>query len=108
MKKNNNRTRKKLKYTLLAVTAEILESSLLQKIIEKLAQRRPDTGHSDMPMPEGWKAVETSTIEAHVNGDLVCMNKRSISSVEFSSVFMFTCSKAQGEKYNFCWVNSLN
>ena len=54
----------------LAVSVTIDEIPLLKNMVEKLAHRRYDIGYGSLPMPKGWKGLETSTTETYVSGNL--------------------------------------
>ena len=53
----------------LAITATLADPHILKNLVEQLAKRRHDIGYSLEKVEPGWRAIETSSIEAHVSGD---------------------------------------
>jgi len=92
----------------LAITATFIEPRLLKNLIEKLANRRHDTGYSFQKMMPAWKAIETSSIEAYVSGDIIFSDKSDFIIMPFDTSFVFTCIKSKGAKYNLTWAVSLS
>jgi len=92
----------------LAVSITIDEIPLLKNMVEKLAHRRFDIGYADQPVPEGWKAVDPSSIEAYVSGNLDLLNKGEQLSLAYTTCFTFTCVKAAGGENTLTWINSLS
>ena len=92
----------------LAVSITIDEIPLLKNMVEKLAHRRYDIGYANEPMPEGLKAVETSSIESYVSGNLDLLNKGDRISIAYTTCFTFTCVKSAGSNNTLRWINSLS
>jgi hypothetical protein len=92
----------------LAVSVTIDEIPLLKNMVEKLAHRRYDIGYANEPMPDGLKAVETSSIESYVSGNLDLFDKEDQLSIAYTTCFTFTCIKAAGSDNTLRWVNSLS
>lgn len=92
----------------LAVSITIDEIPLLKNMVEKLAHRRFDIGYADQPMPEGWQAIDPSSIEAYVSGSLDLLNKDEQLSLAYTTCFTFTCIKVAGGENTLTWINSLS
>jgi len=92
----------------LAVSVTIDEIPLLKNMVEKMAHRRYDIGYANEPMPEGLKAVETSSIESYVSGNLDLLNKGDQISIAYTTCFTFTCVKSAGSDNTLKWINSLS
>ena len=106
--KNTNNSRQFESSSPLAVSITIDEIPLLKNLVEKLAHRRYDIGYADEPVPEGWKAVETSSIEAYISGSLDLLNREDELSLAYTTCFTFTCIKAAGGDNTLTWINSLS
>jgi hypothetical protein len=92
----------------LAVSATIDESSLLIDLVEKLANRRSDLGYCNQTAPTGWKAIETSSLEAYVSGNLDILNDDKHLALAYTTCFHFTCMKEKNGEYLLSWVSSLS
>jgi hypothetical protein len=92
----------------LAISTTLLEPSLLQCLVEKLASYRIDSGLSTAKIHEGWEAIETSSIEAYASGDIILTNQKGVNKISFDSCFVFTCTKTSTSEYNLVWGNSLS
>lgn len=92
----------------LATSASLNEPYLLKDMVETLAHRRQDIGYSLEKVQLGWRAIETSSIEAHVSGQISILGEADLVNMLFTSCFLFTCTKAKRQNYSLSWVNSLN
>jgi hypothetical protein len=92
----------------IAITATLMEPRLLKNLVEKLADRRNDPGYSLQKVQPGWKAIETSSIEAYVSGDIVFSDKTDFIVMPFDTSFLFTCIKSRRAEYNLTWAVSLS
>jgi hypothetical protein len=108
MKNLDKNSRKKETSSEISITAALCEQSLLQSVVEELAYRRIDIGYSNQIVPPGLTAVETSSIEAHVSGDMNISAKGDFLDVPFTTCFLFTCIKAKGSDYSLSWSSSLS
>ena len=52
------------------VNVTIQEERLLKNLVEQLSNRYYDNNYSLEKVPIGWNAIETSSIESYVNGDI--------------------------------------
>ena len=108
MKKPTNNTRKANTHSMIAITADLFEQSLLESLVEELAHRRVDIGYCRESVPVGSQAIETSSIEAHVSGEMNISNEVDALNMPFTTCFLFTCFKIKGAEYKFSWSNSLS
>jgi hypothetical protein len=92
----------------LGITATLADQHLLKNLVEQLAQRRRDTGYSFEKVEPGWRAIETSSIEAYVSGDTNISTGNSLTKIPFTTCFLFTCVKGKRQQYNLTWVRSLS
>ncbi len=108
MKKTNNKTNKQTPYSPVTIIASLEEPFMVKELVERLADRRYDIGYSCEAVPDGWEAIETSSIEAYVsvNLDLSAANDRINTS--FTTSFIFTCAKSMEGSYDLSWFNSLS
>lgn len=82
---------------------------LVQNLVERLAYRRYEIGYSHLPVPRGWKALETSSTEAYVSGTLVLdEHDEETINMPFITGFLFTCIKGKTEPYQLIWSASMN
>jgi hypothetical protein len=106
--KNSKNTGQPENSSPLAVSVTVDEAQLLKCLVEKLASRRGDTGYSNEAMPAGWEAVETSSIEAFVSGNMDVIGEEDHLSMSYITCFVFTCTKLPGGENYLSWVNSLS
>ena len=96
----------------LNVTANLNEPLLLKTVVESLASRHVDLGFDKTPVPNQWKAIETSCIQAYVLGNFDMQDKGLFAdeqiNVPFASCFLFTCIKAKHGLFNLEWSSSLS
>jgi hypothetical protein len=107
MKNRGNQNSKKMEKTI-AITATLVQPRLLTNLVEKLAHRRYDLGYSHEKVQLGWQAVETSSIEAHVSGDINFSANGETINMPFVTSFLFTCTKGRGQDYRLAWISSLS
>src|SRR5882757_11407562 len=89
----------------LAVSVTIDVAPLLKSLVEKLSWRRYDRGYSNEVMHPGWKAIETSTIEAYVSGCMDIQGKKEYVALAYTTCFSFTCAKSSGGENTLTWIN---
>jgi hypothetical protein len=92
----------------LGVSVTVDESPMLKDLVEKLAYRRTDIGYANEPMPSGWQAVETSSIEAFVSGCMDILEIGEHISLSYTTCFSFTCTKLAGGENTLSWTSSLS
>lgn len=104
MKKPGNESKKGV----IGISATLVQPGLLKNLVEELANRRPYKGYCYENLHAGWIAVDTSSLEAHVSGNISLLCKNDFISMPFVSCFLFTCTKGKGQAYNLVWVSSLS
>ena len=90
------------------ISIKLHKPGLLKNMVEKLADKRVDMGYCHEKMHLGWLAVETSSIEAFVSGNLNIANELEHIYSSFLTNFYFTCTKDKGEPYKLLWMSSLS
>lgn len=98
----------KIKNSDISIKTSLTDAGLLLCLVEMLADRRYDRGYCFEKVPVGWQAIETSTIEAHVNGDTILSRNDNVVNASFTSSFLFTCAKIKGQDHCFNWLCSLS
>ncbi|HLG38102.1 MAG TPA: hypothetical protein VI461_00490 [Chitinophagaceae bacterium] len=106
--KNSNDYRQPRNGSPLNISVTVDEASLLQSLVEKLAHRRYDTGYTSEVVPEGWTAIETSSIEAYVSGAMDISTDGQTIALAYTTCFSYTCTKQAGEENTLTWANSLS
>src|SRR3954471_24321800 len=99
---------KKIAYQDLSVKTTLPDVGLLLYLVEMLAERRTDAGFSRKRVPLGWQAMESSSIEAFVNGSTTLTNDYGTAETELTTSFLFTCLKGKANDYRFTWLSSLS
>lgn len=92
----------------LQIIAIIDQPGLLKDKIEQLAYRHHDPGYSIQNIPANRIALETSSVETHVSGNVVINNPDSQISMRFLSCFVFTCIRRKSGVYKLEWSSSLS
>ena len=90
------------------VAATIDELLFLQSIVTRLASKPYDFGHKRQHTLADWQAMETSSIEAYVSGQLSFTDPNEQINMPFTTAFLFTCTRLNKEGYDLSWVNSLS
>ena len=106
MKKNNRRAESN--QVIGDVTVSLSESKLLKSMVQELARFRQTEGFESEKAPEGWKSIESSSLEAYVSGDISVMVDGENVRPLFVASFLFTCVRPQEENYQLRWMNSLS
>ena len=91
-----------------AIIATLEEPDLLQILVEKLAECNVDIGYSLRQVQQGWKAIETSSIEVLASGGIDVSDKNDSAHTSFVTSFLFTCVKPTKGKYHLTWSHSLS
>ncbi len=93
----------------IAVNVTIQEERLLKNLVEQLSNRSCNNGYKFEKVPIGWNAIETSSIESYVNGDVNISTETGNIKMPFISNFLFTCSaKGKRNDYDLTWSSSLS
>lgn len=90
------------------LAARLDAPELVQNLVERLAYRRYEQGYSQLAVPAGWKALETSTTEAYISGTLEMDDNGEALRMPFITGFLFTCIKGSREPYQLIWSQSMN
>ena len=106
--KNSNDSRQPQNDAPLDISVTVDEASLLQSLVEKLAHRRYDNGYALEIVPDGWVAVETSSIEAYVSGTMDITTGRESIALAYTTCFSYTCTKQADGENILTWANSLS
>jgi hypothetical protein len=103
MKKPSNKNER----SQIAITATVEEPCMLQLLVETLAESHSDLGYYSKKVQPGWKAMETSSIEARVSGGINFSSDKNINT-PFVTCFLFSCRKVSNGRYELTWSNSLS
>jgi len=88
--------------------AKLGEAFLLKYVIESLAQRKTPAGyHLEKTGPEQI-AIESSSVEAFVSGNIYYITHNIQLSLPFTTSFLFTCIKTRRTGFSLNWVLSLS
>jgi hypothetical protein len=102
MKKPSNRNER----SQIDIIANVEDPCILQLLVETLAESKPNLPFRLKRVHQGWKALESSSIEARVSGSINFSQEKSVD-IPFVTCFLFTCTKGKG-KYELKWSNSLS
>ena len=97
----------------LHISASFDKPDFLEDLVEKLAQRRNETGYGKAKTPKGLEALEISSTEAYVSGDMALTyttdnNTEDRINMPFITCFLFTCKKGKDGLYKVAWSTSLS
>ena len=92
----------------LYISASLDQPLLLEKLVERLADRRYDIGYGKEKVPVDLIALETSSAETYVSGTLSFVEKDENINIPFITRFMFTCTKENEGCYKLAWSASLS
>jgi len=98
---------RKNKRTQLAITASMEETCMLQLLVETLAETKTPHAYARPRVERGWRAIDTSSLEARVSGVVNLSDKKTINK-HFVTGFVFTCIREKKGKYDLTWSNSLS
>ena len=97
----------------LLISTSFDQSDLLENMIKKLVNRKPDYGITGLKMPDGLKAIDSSATEVYVSGTvdfnyLITENREDYIRMPFITSFLFTCIKTKKSKFQLAWSSSLS
>lgn len=92
----------------LKITATLDKPTLIEDMVEKLADRRIDVGYSNALVPQELKAVDTSSTETYVSGTIALKDNDETINMPFITCFIFTCIKGKEKPYKLEWASSLS
>ena len=90
------------------ITATIDQPGFLEDMVEKLAYRRNDIGYGKQIMPDNREALETSSTEAYVSGNMEIDSADEHIYMPFITSFLFTCIKGKDGVYKMEWGASMS
>lgn len=94
--------------SVLAIRSTLAERPLLVKLVESLACRNYSCNQQFGKVPTGSAAIETSSLEAFVSGDLNLSSPSEQVHQPFITSLLFTCIRMKGQNYNLRWISSLS
>lgn len=106
MRKENNKG--KNVHDPLKVNITLDEIRFLQGLLENLADRKKDLGFSEQAVPGDYAAIETSSVEAYISGDIRLSDEVLRITAPYITGFLFTCTKDKGGIYQMTWLSSLS
>lgn len=106
MKKSKNKL--KIETPSISITATLEEADIMKCLIEEIACCRFEMGYNLEKVQPGWQAIETSSLEADVSGNLNLSEKTGLINMSFGTCFLFTCIKEEGNEYSLNWASSLS
>ncbi len=93
----------------LYITASFDKPELVENIAEELASRRYDVGYGKARVPNKWVAIETSSVETYVTGNMeIIVDEKSKIRIPFITCFLFSCTKGKNNPYKMDWSISFS
>lgn len=89
------------------IDANVEDPSLLQLLVETLAECNPGFNNSYKKVQRGWRSIKTSTIQTRVSGKITFASRKN-KSLHYATCFVFTCTKELKGKYDLTWSSSLS
>lgn len=108
MKNLNHRKNHRHEDPAYKISAKLHQPSILKNLVEILADGKAGFGYRYEKVQPGWQAVDTSSVEVFVSGDLNISSKIEHIYTSFLTNFFFTCKKDKGETYKLLWISSLS
>ena len=91
------------------LVASVDKPDVLEDIIEKLAIRPNDRGYVKASIPQAWRALDTSSVEAYMSGNIQFdYNESSRINIPYTTGFVFSCIKEKSGPYDLKWSFSLS
>jgi hypothetical protein len=97
--KNEKKTRVRQANSKLTVTATIDEQLFLEELVKHLAEGHMDKGYCEEKVQLGWVAVDTTSIEAYVSGNIILSESGEPLRLAYTTSFLFTCAKEYKQDY---------
>jgi hypothetical protein len=85
---------------LLTVSATIDDQILLEEFVKYLACGRNKMNNSRERTQLGWKAIDTSSLEAYVSGNMIISDENEPVRLAYTTGFLFTCIKEYKQEYS--------
>jgi hypothetical protein len=82
------------------ISAMIDDQILLEEFVKYLACGRNKMNYSGETVQEGWKAIDSSSLEAYVSGNMIISTDDEPISLAYTTGFLFTCIKENHQDYS--------
>jgi hypothetical protein len=92
----------------LHISTTLDQQSLLENMVEKLASGHFDIGYGKEKMPRNFEALETSSTETYLSGNIALSDKDENINMPYITSFLFTCIKGKRNLYKLTWASSLS
>lgn len=98
----------------LNISAAFDQPEFLQDLVERLADRRYETGFRSQTIPAKHHSFESSTVETYVSGiigiDIPVETETGEERINmpFTTSFLFTCIKGKQKNFKMEWVLSMS
>lgn len=92
----------------ISISTKLHKPRILKNMVEVLAEKKVDVGYCHEKVQPGWQAVDTSSAEVFVSGDLNISTEMEHVYSTFLTNFYFTCTKDKGAQYKLLWISSLS
>lgn len=93
--------------TAMLIDTTVEDPSLLQLLVETLAECNPCYNNSYKKVQSGWRSIKTSTVQTRVSGGVNFSSGKKLN-IPFATCFVFTCTKEVKGKWDLTWSNSLS
>ena len=93
---------------LININTTLDQPDLLESMVEKLACRRYDIGYGKEKMPRNLEALETSSAQIYISGNIAFSDKDENINMPFITSFLFTCVKGKHGQYELTWATSMS
>lgn len=93
-KKSNKQTCSKL-----TITATIDEMMFLEELVKHLADGRKRSTNRMQDLQPDWLTINTSSLEAHVSGNMIASDSGDPLRIPYTTCFLFTCIKERTGGY---------
>ena len=90
------------------ISTKLHQPGILKNMVETLANSQPGFSYRYQKVQPGWQAVDTSSVEVFVSGDLNISSEIEHIYASFLTNFLFTCKKDNGEAFKLLWISSLS
>ena len=93
----------------LNITASIDKPELVEYMAESLASKLFDSGNPEIEVPNGWRAIKTSSVESYVSGNVeMQIEGEPELRIPFKTCFIFSCTKEKDDPYKLDWGMSFS
>jgi hypothetical protein len=92
----------------LHISTTLDQQVLLENMVEKLASSHFDLGYAKEKMPRNFEALETSSTETYLSGNIALSDNDENINMPYITSFLFTCIKGKRDPYKLTWASSLS